>query len=91
MAKFYKSFALEKFNLTYSSLISNLAVLSETDFIYMQSMSVSSGGYSISSSNGIDLSIARINTNLEVIYNLMLDYGNLFDYSVKIITGKHNI
>ena len=55
-----------QFNLGYAPSSVNLRVISETDFIIIQGVSLSNGNLSVGSLTGIDLSFARISTDLTV-------------------------
>ena len=53
-------------NLSYAPSIANLRVISETDFLIIQDVSLSNGNLSVGLLTGIDLSFARISTDLTV-------------------------
>ena len=53
-------------NLSYTPTIVNLRVISETDFLIIQDVSLSSGNLSAGLLTGIDVSFARISTDLTV-------------------------
>ena len=53
-------------NLSYAPDFINLRVISETDFLITQDVSLSNGNLSVGLQTGIDISIARISTDLTV-------------------------
>ena len=52
--------------LSYTPSMTNLKVISETDFLITQDVSLSNGNLSVGLLTGIDLSFARISTDLTV-------------------------
>ena len=53
-------------NLSFSTTISLIKVLSETDFLLFLDLSLLNGNISVSQTSGTDLSMARISTDLTV-------------------------
>ena len=52
--------------LNFSPIVATLGVLNDSEFLYIQDMSILNGNISISEKTGTDFSIARISTNLTV-------------------------
>ena len=53
-------------NFNFAPTIAFLGVISETDFILVQDLSLQIGNMSVSQTSGTDFSLARISTNLTV-------------------------
>ena len=53
-------------NLSFASTITNLLIISETDFLIVQDVSLSSGNLSVGLLTGNDVSFARISTDFTV-------------------------
>ena len=54
------------FYLSYAPLVVNLRIISETDFLIIQDVSLSNANLSVGLLTGVDVSFARISTDLKV-------------------------
>ena len=77
-------------NLHFAISFAGLYVISESEFLYQQALIYSDGIFSSGYVSNSDFSIARINTNFEVKYNIMLNYGNVLQYSFNFVVDNRD-